>query len=158
MQESETLRSGVDSASNMTEKKPRGIFEWIEYYHKNKPQTNALGAGLMVVLYGGMHLGWGIFNNHIQAQGKVGLESFRSKVAMIQARNGFKNGFSLFSFPAWAGGYEDAGTVFWIIISWFIASIVGFLLATLLVPKYSKMTIYVSKTESFDSPKSQETF
>lgn len=95
------------------EAKPRGIFEWVDYYQKNKPQTNALAAGVMIVLYGGQQLGWGIFNNHMQAQ-------------------------------AWAGGYEDEGTVYWAIISWFIAAIAGFIIAALLVNKFTKMSIYVS--------------
>lgn len=68
----------------------------------------------MIVLYGGQHLGWGIFNNHLQAQ-------------------------------PWAGGYEDEGTVFWAIISWFIAAIAGFAVASVAVNKISKMAIYVSR-------------
>jgi phosphate/sulfate permease len=99
------------------ELKPRGIHEWIDYYQKNKPQTNALAAGVMTILYGGQHLGWGIFNNHLEAQ-------------------------------PWAGGYEDEGTVFWIIISWFIAAIVGFGLAEIVAPRITKMTIYVSSLHS----------
>lgn len=111
MQEKQTLRN--DGACKSTMVEPRGIFEWIDYYQKNKPQTNALAAGLMVVLFGGQQLGWGIFNNHLQSQ-------------------------------SWAGGYEDDGTVFWAIISWFIAAIVGFFVGAVAVNKMTKMTIYVS--------------
>lgn len=93
--------------------KPRGFFQWVDFYQKNKPQTNALAAGIMIMVFGGQHLGWGIFNNHLKSQ-------------------------------PWAGGYEDEGTVFWAIISWFIASIVGFLFAAIVANEYSKISIYVS--------------
>lgn len=112
MQETQKLLDS-DKACKSYEIKPQGIFEWVDYYQKNKPQTNALAAGLMIVIYGGQQLAWGIFNNHLQAQ-------------------------------PWAGGYEDEGTVFWAIISWFIAAIVGFFVAALVVNKYSKISIYVS--------------
>lgn len=93
--------------------KPRGIIQWIDFYQKNKPQTNALCAGIMIMVFSGQHLGWGIFNNHLKSQ-------------------------------PWAGGYEDDGTVFWAIISWFISSIAGFFIAAVVVNKYSKISIYVS--------------
>lgn len=95
------------------EAKPRNISQWIEYCQKNKPQTNALAAGIMIMIFSGQHLGWGIFNNHLKSQ-------------------------------PWAGGYEDEGTVFWAIISWFISSIVGFFIAAFVVNKFSKIALYVS--------------
>ncbi|CAO1322581.1 unnamed protein product [Diamesa serratosioi] len=77
-----------------------------------KPQTNALSAGLTLIIFNGMHLGWGIFNNHLKAQ-------------------------------PWAAG-EDEGLVFWSIVSWFIAAIVGFILTSFLVKRTSKTTLYIS--------------
>lgn len=115
MKENSQLRN-QDTTEPITrtqhEMRPRGIHEWIDYYQKNKPQTNALAAGLMVVLYGGQQIAWGIFNNHLKSQ-------------------------------PWAGGYEDEGTVFWAITVWFIAGIVGFLIASIVVNKCSKISIYV---------------
>lgn len=65
MQEASELRN---SECTHEEMRPRGIYEWVDFYQKNKPQTNALAAGIMTVLYGGQQLGWGIFNNHLKAQ------------------------------------------------------------------------------------------
>lgn len=98
---------------------PRGIFGWIDFYQKNKPQTNALSAGIMLMIFGGSHIGWGIFNNHLRAQ-------------------------------PWAGGYEDEGEVFWAIICFFVAGIIGFFTAGVLVHKFSKISIYVSFQFSFE--------
>lgn len=105
-----------NSFCTFDERRPRGIFEWIDDYQKNKPQTNALVAGVMLMVCGGQSIGWGIFNNHLQAQ-------------------------------SWAGGYEDEFTVFWAIICWFIAGIAGFVISTVVVNKYSKISIYVSSLE-----------
>ena len=112
MQDEETLRNKSESACKTGDFKPRGVYDWVDYYQKNKPQTNALGAGLMVIAYGGQHLAWGIFNNHLLAQ-------------------------------PWAGGYEDDGTVFWAIITWFIAAIVGFIVGAIVVNRFTKIGIYV---------------
>jgi hypothetical protein len=114
MQEKHNLRSKTKEGGDCRkdELKPRGIYEWIDYYQKNKPQTNALVGGIMIILYGGQQLGWGIFNNHLEAQ-------------------------------PWAGGYEDEGTVFWAIISWFIAAIAGFFVSAIVVPRSRKLSIYV---------------
>lgn len=97
---------------HVTQAKPQSFRQWIEYFQKMKPQTNALSAGLVLMLFNGMHLGWGIFNNHLKAQ-------------------------------PWAAG-EDEGLVFWSIVSWFIAAIVGFILTALFVKRTSKTTLYVS--------------
>lgn len=113
MKEYQKIRNNGDQGA-FDGVKPRRIFQWIDYYKKNKPQTNALAAGIMLMIFGGQHLGWGIFNNHLKSQ-------------------------------PWAGGYEDEGTVFWAIISWFIASIVGFFVAACVVNKCSKVSIYVSE-------------
>lgn len=32
--------------------------EWIDFSQKNKPQSNALSGGLMVMLIGGLQMGW----------------------------------------------------------------------------------------------------
>lgn len=115
MQESEILRNRRSTQPcGLDEIRPRGVGGWVDYYQKNKPQTNALAAGIMVVLYGGQQMAWGIFNNHLKAQ-------------------------------PWAGGYEDEGTVFWAITSWFIAVIVGLFAASIAVNKWSKLSIYVSR-------------
>lgn len=42
-----------DSASN-----------WIDFNQKNKPQSNALAGGIMVLLVSGMQIGW-IFNGDL---------------------------------------------------------------------------------------------
>lgn len=97
---------------HVTQTKPQNFRQWIEYFQKMKPQTNALSAGLTLMLFNGMHLGWGIFNNHLKAQ-------------------------------PWAAG-EDDGLVFWSIVSWFIAAIVGFILTALIIKRTSKTTLYVS--------------
>lgn len=71
MQENSQLRnedSTVSGTQPYDEMRHRGFHEWIDYYQKNKPQTNALAAGLMVVLFGGQQIAWGIFNNHLQSQ------------------------------------------------------------------------------------------
>jgi hypothetical protein len=44
----------------------------------------------------------------------------------------------------WAGGFEDAGTKFYVITSFFIASVVGLIFGSLIFSRYSKMAIYVS--------------
>lgn len=106
-------RNNHDDFCTVKTRKPHGFIEWIDYMQKNKPQTNALVVGVMVIVYGGQNAGWGIFNNHLLAQ-------------------------------PWATGYEDKGTVFWAITSWFIAAITGFFIATIFVDRFTKMTIYVS--------------
>ena len=112
MRESDKLRNNGEYCT-FEGVKPKGIFRWIDFYQKNKPQTNAISSGIMLMIFGGQHLGWGVFNNHIKSQ-------------------------------PFAGGYEDDGTIFWMIISWFIAGIIGFFMASVLVHKFSKISIYVS--------------
>lgn len=53
---------------------PRGIFEWIDFMQKNKPQTNALAGGVMLMIYGGQSIGWGIFNDHLTVQPWAGMQ------------------------------------------------------------------------------------
>ncbi|KAG5678072.1 hypothetical protein PVAND_007774 [Polypedilum vanderplanki] len=97
------------------DKNPRGFIQWFDYMQKNKPQTNALVAGLMVILFGGQNIGWSIFNDHLDIQ-------------------------------TWSGGYEDDGTVFWAITSFYLAAASGFLIGSLLVGKFSKINIYIFTT------------
>lgn len=66
MQGKQKLRKS--SFCTFEERQPRGFLEWIDNYQKNKPQTNALVAGIMLMVCGGHSMGWGIFNNHLQAQ------------------------------------------------------------------------------------------
>lgn len=63
----EKLRKDGQSCE-VREQKPRGCIEWFWYSQKNKPQSNALAAGLMVILFGGQNIGWGIFNDHLEIQ------------------------------------------------------------------------------------------
>jgi hypothetical protein len=111
MLENEKLKK-FPQICEIRDKNPKNIFEWIDFMQKNKPQTNALAAGIMVMTYSGQHIGWGIFNGHITEM-------------------------------PWAGGYEDEGTVFWALISWFIAVIAGLVVGALFVSKITKMSIYV---------------
>ena len=53
---------------HVTQTKPQNFRQWIEYFQKMKPQSNALSGGLVIMLFNGIHLGWGIFNNHLKAQ------------------------------------------------------------------------------------------
>jgi hypothetical protein len=48
--------------------KKLSVNDWIDFYQKNKPQTNALSMGLMVILYSGEQCAWGVFNNHLTSQ------------------------------------------------------------------------------------------
>ena len=57
-----------DPFYNVVLKEPENILEWIDYLQKMKPQTNALVTGIMLMLFNGMHLGWGIFNNRLLTQ------------------------------------------------------------------------------------------
>lgn len=100
-------------ACDFKEQNPKGFFQWIDFVQKNKPQVNALSAGIMLMIYGGSQIGWGIFNNHIEVQ-------------------------------AWSTGFEDAGTKFYVISSFFYASVAGLVIGALIVNRYSKLTIYVS--------------
>lgn len=50
------------------EQSPKSVRDWVDFMQKNKPQTNALSAGIMLVIYGGQNVGWGIFNNHLDVQ------------------------------------------------------------------------------------------
>lgn len=65
--EFENLRKNGQSCE-IRDQNPRGFIEWFVYAQKNKPQTNALVAGIMVVLFGGQNIGWGIFNDHLEIQ------------------------------------------------------------------------------------------
>lgn len=65
--EEEKLRNFNESCA-AKEQNPRGIFQWLDYMQKNKPQTNALVIGLMLLIYGGQNIGWGIFNDHLEVQ------------------------------------------------------------------------------------------
>ncbi|CAO1357373.1 unnamed protein product [Diamesa tonsa] len=53
---------------HVTQTKPQNCRQWIEYFQKMKPQTNAMSAGLVLMIFNGIHLGWGIFNNHLRGQ------------------------------------------------------------------------------------------
>lgn len=57
-----------DPFYNVVSKEPENILEWIVYLQKMKPQTNALVTGATLMLFNGMHLGWGIFNNRLLSQ------------------------------------------------------------------------------------------
>lgn len=96
---------------DVNERNPKSFFEWIDFIQKNKPQTNALVLALMLMIYSGSQIGWGIFNDHLEV---------------------------IF------GGFEDVGTKFYMITSFFIASIVGLFFGSLIVSRYSKIAIYVS--------------
>lgn len=39
--------------------------EWIDFVQKQKPQSNALGMGMFVILNGGVQNVWGIFNHRL---------------------------------------------------------------------------------------------
>ncbi|CAG9811978.1 unnamed protein product [Chironomus riparius] len=47
---------------------PKTLFEWVDFFQKNKPQINGLVAGIMLIIFGGQNVGWGIFNNHLRVQ------------------------------------------------------------------------------------------
>jgi hypothetical protein len=66
-QELDKLRKSGQSCE-IREQSPRGFIQWFDYMQKNKPQTNALVLGLMIVLFGGQNIGWGIFNDHLEIQ------------------------------------------------------------------------------------------
>lgn len=46
----------------------KSLTGWVDFYQKNKPQTNALAMGIMVMVYSGQQFAWGIFNNHLTSQ------------------------------------------------------------------------------------------
>lgn len=98
---------------DVKDRNPKNFLEWIDFIQKNKPQTNALVAAMMLMVFGGSQIGWGIFNDHIEVQ-------------------------------PWASGFEDAGTKFYVITSFFIALIFGLLFGSLIIYCYSKLAIYVS--------------
>lgn len=102
------------AACDARDRSPKNFREWIDFVQKNKPQTNALAAGVMLMVYGGSQIGFGIFNNHIEVQ-------------------------------PWAGGYEDTGTIFWTIVSFFIALLPGLIFGSISHNQFSKLQIYVSK-------------
>lgn len=63
-----TKKGLEDPVYNVVLKEPENIIEWIDYLQKMKPQINALVTGIMLMLFNGMHLGWGIFNNRLLTQ------------------------------------------------------------------------------------------
>lgn len=102
------------AACEVRDRSPKNFLEWIDFMQKNKPQTNALAAGLMLMVFGGSQIGFGIFNNHIEVQ-------------------------------PWSSGYEDTGTIFWTIVSFFIAMLPGLFIGASIPNHFSKLQIYVSK-------------
>jgi hypothetical protein len=53
---------------NFKDDKKFSLSNWMDFYQKNKPQTNALAMGLMVIVYSGEQCAWGIFDNHLTSQ------------------------------------------------------------------------------------------
>lgn len=41
-----------------------GISDWIDFNQKNKPQSNAVSGGILVMFVSGIQVGW-IFNNEL---------------------------------------------------------------------------------------------
>ncbi|XP_070496495.1 uncharacterized protein [Chironomus tepperi] len=105
----EILKTEKCDAKNFN---PNTVLEWVDFFQKNKPQINGLVGGIMLIVFGGQNIGWGIFNSHLRIQ-------------------------------PWSGGYEDDGTIFWTIISWFIANIFGLIIGSFLIRRHTKMRIYI---------------
>jgi len=60
--------------------KPSNILEWVDFFQKNKPQTNGLVGGIMIIIFGGQNVGWGIFNSHLRVQPWSGMNKIMSKI------------------------------------------------------------------------------
>lgn len=89
--------------------------EWLFSLEKHKPQANALIGGLVVMMFGGLHFAWGIFNHN-----------FGSHFVQHATAN----------MTLWC---------FWIVTSWFIGAAGGSYIAAMLVPSVRKIKIYVTK-------------
>lgn len=50
--------------------------EWIDFVQKQKPQSNALGMGMFVILNGGVQNVWGIFNHRLVHEREDEIELF----------------------------------------------------------------------------------
>lgn len=92
----------------------RSMKEWILYLEKNKPQGNALVGGLVIMMFSGQQLSWGIFNHNF---GSHFVNSVPSNMTF------------------W---------MFWIISSWFMAAVVGGFIAAKLLQNIRKIKVYVS--------------
>lgn len=66
--ETPVIINNYGTGVHVTQTKPQNCRQWIEYFQKMKPQTNAMSAGLVLMIFNGIHLGWGIFNNHLRGQ------------------------------------------------------------------------------------------
>lgn len=58
----------MSSKEKLIFKSKKSFTDWIDFYQKNKPQTNALVMGLMVMVFSGSQFAWGNFNNHLTSQ------------------------------------------------------------------------------------------
>lgn len=95
----------------------RSCGEWFAYMQKHKPQSNALVGGIIIMIFSGQHLAWGIFNNNFGSQAWI-------------------------SNPMWSP--QIRFWLFWVVASWFIAGIVGGFIGGILVQTIKKNRIYVS--------------
>lgn len=62
------LESGVRIEPNNFQHQPKRGLKWFSKFQDMRPQTASLIAGTTVMMYSGMHLGWGIFNWNIGDQ------------------------------------------------------------------------------------------
>lgn len=62
------LESNVNLEPNNIQQNTVVARQWLPKFHEMRPQTASLIAGTTVMLYSGLHMGWGIFNLYIHDQ------------------------------------------------------------------------------------------
>lgn len=60
--------SNVIIEPNNIQQQPVTAWQWFQKFQDLRPQSASLIAGTTVMMYSGLHLGWGIFNWHIGEQ------------------------------------------------------------------------------------------
>ncbi|CRL05511.1 CLUMA_CG018677, isoform A [Clunio marinus] len=95
---------------------PETFSDWFHYMLRNKQQASALSGGLVIMIYSGQMLAWGIFNYNIQYEDE------------------FSNAFMPTLSRLW---------LFWLVASWFIAAAVAAYLGAKLVENIRKIKIYI---------------
>lgn len=60
--------SNVIIEPNNIQQQPVTAMQWFQKFQDLRPQTSSLIAGTTVMMYSGLHLGWGIFNLYIGDQ------------------------------------------------------------------------------------------
>lgn len=81
--QTDRLESNVRIETSNFQQEPVVAKKWFSKFEDLRPQTASMIAGTTIMLYSGMHLGWGIFNWNIGDQEWAQYQSRYTLVILI---------------------------------------------------------------------------